>query len=579
MRLTLSEAITVGPPAHPFQVVAFADGVQLVALKQGSVKVNGVALDSHQLRDGDRIDCGNSAYLLRRTKGEWHLVDLDRDLPSQTDEGIEDALMALVDALDSLVGKRDYAGTLPLILETAARVLDADHGLLEIPGESAHRHYYPDESIAISTTAVERSLQRNEAILWNQDHPGSTLDLTKSIVANQLTSILVAPFPGEGQGVKRATGFLYLQRQARQKPFTARDCELFGRFTNLCARLAAEVVAAGELRHENEVLREVKDRNGLVYACESMEQVVALALRVSAVPVPVVIHGETGTGKEVLARFIHSNGPRAGKPFIAINCGAIPPTLVESILFGHVKGAFTGAAETRKGVFEEADAGTLFLDEIGELPIEMQVKLLRVLQEKKVTRVGDAKEFSVDVRVLSASHRNLDSLVGEGKFREDLFFRLSVMQLKLPPLRDRGQDILVLARRFLERFSAEFGMGLASFGKAAEKALLRHDWPGNVRELENRVQKGLVHSGGGAVAPADLGLDGETAGGRGLRTLHSAREAAERECVDRALRDARGNLTLAGQILGIDRKVLRELLERLGVEKEAYKRGATDSDA
>jgi len=342
----------------------------------------------------------------------------------------------------------------------------------------------------------------------------------------------------------------------------------------LCARIAQDVQDAGELRAENTALREVRDRNGLVYASVAMEKVMSIASKVSATPVSVVIHGETGTGKEVLARFIHAQSPRAAKPFVAINCGAIPANLIESILFGHVKGAFSGASDARSGLFEDAEGGTLFLDEIADLPMDMQVKLLRVLQEKRVRRVGDHQEIPLDVRVLSASHRDLEQRVREGLFREDLFFRLNVMQLSLPPLRARGSDVLILARRFLDRFAAEFGLGSINFSKAAEKAMLRHDWPGNVRELENRVQKALVQCELGVVEPADMGLDGSSAGARGLRTLVLAREAAERECIEHALQDSNGNLTLAGQILGIDRKVLRDHMERLGLDKGKYRVGA-----
>jgi len=576
MLLPLNQTITV----RALRLVATSEGVQLVALEAGCAKVNGKIEDAHLLRDGDRIDIGSQGYLVRKQDADWVLLDLDKDLLSQqlvrsnNPMSSHDAVMAMLDALTELTNIRDVSRLLPLVLKACAQVLDADEALLDPTGDVSERIYYPQNTLAISATAVQRALERNEAVLWNQSE-GDSLDLSKSIVSNQLTSILVAPFSLSTH--TKTKGFLYLQRKARSQPFGSRDCEVFSRFVSLCAMLVSEAKSLGEMRSEIAALRKVQDRGGLIYACEAMEKLVALASRVAAAPVPVVIHGETGTGKEVLAKFIHQNGPRAEKPFVAVNCGAIPANLIESILFGHVKGSFTGAIDSRKGLFEDADGGTLFLDEIGDLPLDMQVKLLRVLQEKKVTRVGDSKEISIDVRILSASHRDLQTLVHEGLFREDLFFRLSVMQLVLPPLRDRGQDVIVLARRFLERYTAEFGMPEVSFGKAAEKVLLGHDWPGNVRELENRVQKSLVQCDGDTIKPQDLGLDSEASGERGLRSLQAARESAERICVDRALKDARGNLTLAGQILGIDRKVLRDVMERLGIEKSHYK-GGSDED-
>jgi DNA-binding NtrC family response regulator len=534
----------------------------MVSNSSTAVQINGKTEVSKLLRDGDRLDCGGKSFLLRRPAGQWELQDLDTTVRSVYEA--PDSSMALLDTLVALTGQHDLDHLLPLILKASVEVLDADQGVLEIPEVTKPRLEHPAQATPISASAVARAREKRQAVIWNQSDASTELDLSRSMVQNQLSSILVAPF-------SHNKGFLYLQRRARATAFSARDCDVFGRFVQVCEHLLVNMRTTIELRAENTVLRKIQERNGIVFSCEAMEKVMTLATKVAATPVPVVIEGDTGTGKEGIARFIHQNSPRAAKPFVAINCGAIPASLIESILFGYIKGAFTGANETRKGVFEEADGGTLFLDEIAELPLELQVKLLRVLQEKRLTRVGDSKEINIDVRILSASHKKLEDLVREQKMREDLFFRLSVMLIQLPPLRDRGQDVLLLARRFLERFMAEFGMESATFSKAAEKALVRHDWPGNVRELENRVQKALVQCEAGAIEPADLGLEGEMAGSRGLRTLIAAKEAAERECADRALRDAKGNLTLAGQILGIDRKVLRDLMERLGIQKETYR--------
>jgi DNA-binding NtrC family response regulator len=245
---------------------------------------------------------------------------------------------------------------------------------------------------------------------------------------------------------------------------------------------------------------------------------------------------------------------------------------MESLMFGHAKGSFTGAIENKKGFFEEADGGTIFLDEIGELPLNMQVKLLRVLQEKHITRVGDNREIPVNVRVISATHVDLEAAVREKRFREDLYFRIQVLPLELPPLRNRGQDVVLLAENFIQRFGAEYGRGKFHLSRNAEKALLGYHWPGNVRELENRIQKGLVQAVHGVIQPKDLGLDDMQVQAKASpRTLKEAREAVEREVISQALKDSRANLTLAATILGIDRKVLREIMERLNLKKEDFK--------
>ena len=205
-----------------------------------------------------------------------------------------------------------------------------------------------------------------------------------------------------------------------------------------------------------------------------------------------LITGETGTGKELIARAIHNRSPRAGKPFVAINCGAIPENLLESELFGHVKGAFTGAVANKQGQFEAADGGTLFLDEIGEMPLALQVKLLRVLQERVVFRVGDTRAETVDIRIIAATNRDLEKEIAGGRFREDLYYRLNVVNVELPPLRERGDDMLVIARYLLSRYAREYDAKVKGLSPNAAVAIRKHNWPGNIRELENRIKKAIV---------------------------------------------------------------------------------------
>ena len=472
----------------------------------------------------------------------------------------------MLDVVKTLLDEVQPESLFVKILEVAKDVLHADAAVLDIAGETP-LHLSNPEQVAISISAVKQAKSEKRAVVWNQLDDDSA-DLSKSIVQNQLTSIMVSPF----RTPDSEAGFLYLQRAAREEPFTEDDSNLFDAFVSVCEKFAFAAYDRLRDKESLDVLKNVVRKDGIVYSSEKMVELIAIADKLAHLPLPVIIRGETGTGKEVIAKYIHRHSPRADKPFIAVNCGAIPEQLMESLLFGHAKGSFTGAIDNRKGFFEEADGGTIFLDEIGELPLNMQVKLLRVLQEKHITRVGDNREIPVNVRVISATHVDLEEAVKENRFREDLYFRIQVMPIMLPPLRERGQDVVLLANDFLTRYGAEYGRGKFHLSRNAEKALLSYYWPGNVRELENRIQKALIQAVHGVVQPKDLGLDDTQAMVKeSPRTLKEAREAVEREVISRALKDSGANLTLAATILGIDRKVLREIMERIGLKKEDFK--------
>jgi two-component system NtrC family response regulator len=306
---------------------------------------------------------------------------------------------------------------------------------------------------------------------------------------------------------------------------------------------------------------------GMIGSSSRMLAVFNTIRRVAATNAPVLILGESGTGKEVAAQAIHRQSGRKTGPFVPINCGAIPEMLLESELFGHEKGSFTGAHVQRKGRIESADGGTLFLDEIGELPLTLQVKMLRFLQEQTIERVGGRASIAVDTRVIAATNVDLKKAMTEGAFREDLYYRLAVVSLELPPLRDRQEDVAVLARAFLRRFGAENNRTALSFSPSALKALETHGWPGNVRELENRIKRGVIMAEGRQVNPADLELDAAT--GSAARTLKDAREAAEREIVLAALKKNKWKIAPAATQLDISRPTLYELMEKLGIQKPA----------
>ncbi|MDT4791180.1 sigma-54 dependent transcriptional regulator [Pseudomonas jinjuensis] len=279
---------------------------------------------------------------------------------------------------------------------------------------------------------------------------------------------------------------------------------------------------------------------------------------------PVLIRGESGTGKDLVARTLHRQSRRAGKPFVAINCGAIPEHLIQSELFGHEKGAFTGAHQRKIGRFEQANEGTLFLDEIGDLPLELQANLLRFLQEKQIERVGGNQPIPVDVRVLAATHVDLEAAIEAGHFREDLYYRLNVLQVSTSPLRDRIGDIAVLANHFAHLYSVETGRRPRRFSEGALVAMAAHNWPGNVRELANRVRRGLVLAEGRQIEAADLGLEEQKqkAEQRSLISLEDYKLNAERRAMCDALALYGDNLSVAARMLGISRPTFYRLLHK-----------------
>ena len=322
--------------------------------------------------------------------------------------------------------------------------------------------------------------------------------------------------------------------------------------------------------------------DNLVAHSPAMASVLALVRRAAVSEATVLITGESGTGKEVVARAIHTTGDRRAARFIAVNCGAIPETLIESELFGHVKGSFTGASSDHRGLFEEAAGGTIFLDEIADLPLSMQVKLNRVLQERKVRRVGASEEAPIDVRVLAATNVDLRARVTAGQFREDLFYRLNVLHIELPPLRERREDIPAIAAFLLERHGARLDGAPEGFTEEALSALVHYGWPGNVRELENAIERALAVTDGPRIElealPSEVGAVLRPRATHGTEThltyrevVDLARDRASREYLITLMRELAGNVTEAARRAGMERESLHRLLKRYGVRSEDFK--------
>ncbi len=303
----------------------------------------------------------------------------------------------------------------------------------------------------------------------------------------------------------------------------------------------------------------------LTGASEAIVRLRKQIARVAQVSAPVLIWGESGSGKELAAQAIHAQSARAQAPFVPINCGAIPPALIQSELFGHVRGAFTGAGQDKAGLIESAAGGTMFLDEIADLPKDLQSNLLRFLQEKTIYRVGSTRSLAVDVRIIAASHVKLQQAVAEGAFREDLYYRLNVLPLDVPPLRERTGDLELLAQQFFHLYAADKAPRLKGFSSAALRAIRAHPWPGNVRELINRIRRAMVLAEGRLIAAHDLGLVDSASARPGRAALGDSRNGAERAAILASLQRAGGNVTHAARELAVSRMTLYRQMAKHGI--------------
>lgn len=561
----LARAISIGSTAKDDIRVAGADEAAAVVVpdrdgghgvRAGSIKVllNGARVKSHALADGDRL-----------TVGDDELVYLERSPDAAgpvAAPALERAARALNDIASAAREGVPEQRLLERLARAAAELCGADASLVVLADPREMRAVAFGQGLAeasmeprtlLSDTLVRQAIEKRQSRVIDdvRAHPEATR--ATSLAAMTARSVLLAPFRvgDEVDGVLLAA---------------ARGAGRFGSEHLALAELVAGHVAlllrpgraAASALRELTALREKAADSPLLGASRAIVDIAAHIERVAKSDLSVLVVGETGTGKEVVARALHQQSGRSAGPFVAVNCGAVPRDLIESELFGHVKGAFTGAHGDRPGLFELASPGTLFLDEIGQMPSEQQVRLLRVLEERVVTRVGDSSPRPVDVRVVAATQNAADPEHG-GTLRRDLLFRLDEVRIELPPLRDRGDDVLLLAERFLAHSGAK-----ARLSSAARAALARHDWPGNVRELKGRVRRATVLCEGGLIDPADLGLPGpKAAGPASVTPFKEASRAFSRRHVEAAIAACGGDRRAAAAALGIGlRSLYRHLEER-----------------
>lgn len=516
--------------------------------------------------------------------GKLELRFLEKEPESRSEPTVVEQapLPTLLGAVAEILRETDPSRVLVDMVQASARLLSCDGvRVLHRPiGEGLWRTLAScpagAPSSRFSSSALARAESAGQAVLLGENDL-ARLGAGESVQLNGIRSILCAPLSlPDGE-----EGFLYADRLAAHPPFEESDRGLFEALRRLFSEIAAIAVRQERQRKTIRTLQDDAGRKAgatsILHESAAMSAVIKETARVSVSDVPVHIHGETGTGKELLARFVHDSSRRADKPFIAINCGAIPENLMESELFGHEKGAFTGAGARKEGWIEKAHGGSLFLDELGELPLSLQVKLLRVLQQGELVRVGGSEPVKVDFRLVTATNRNLKEEVSAGRFRPDLYYRVAVVPLTLPPLRDRSRDAVLLAGHFCRRFCLQYGLDDKSLSRAAEKAILAYPWPGNVRELENAIQKAVILGESDRIQPSDLGLARDDDPGEEMpesmaaTSLYAIRDRAESEAIRQSLEKAKGNVSMVSRMLDVDRKVLIRTMERLGIAPEAFK--------
>ena len=540
------------------------------------LEVNGKKKRRGRLVDGDRLSLGDTATVA------FSMFSLPQRvaprLDSETNVAVtqfgDTKLQKLFEFSQRLMGTDSLEALLQALLEGAMEVTGASRGavLLRDLGESVeesnfevrvaknlNRSAIAKDGEEVSDSIVRHVLDTGRPLIVSDAVSDTVFGSSESVIALQLSSVMCTPIIQEGVVV----GALYVGNDQVKSLFTKLQLETLVVFASQASLLIRNSVLLSALREDNKKLEaelQGKKLGDIIGSCASMLEVFRKVQKVAPTDISVLVTGETGTGKELIAREIHRRSDRESGPFVTINCGAIPENLIESELFGHVKGAFTGGVASRPGKFQVANGGTLFLDEVGELPLNLQVKLLRALQERMVTRVGDSKPEKCDIRVVSATNRNLLKMSEEGSFREDLFYRLNVINIELPPLRERADDILIIAKALLSKYASEMNSSVRGFAPNALIAIRKFAWPGNVRQLENRIKKALVLCDGNLIGAADLDL--EEAEQDLLIPLEQAKEEFQRGYILKALERNNGNRTQAARELGVDPRTIFRYLER-----------------
>ncbi len=560
--------------------------------------INDVPVKRRRLEHGDRLRIGDSQFLFLMHDGavdskssEVRFDDAQIVSGSTLQVRFNDALYLMARDLSALMkvsttinairGVEELQQTL---LELLFEVVPAERGaiLLTDPGPQGDalefasvfgldRRRGQDESIKVSRSVTKWVLQHGESLLINNQTESRDFESADSLIADRPGSILCVPLIM----LERTLGVIYLDTKEPEAVFDKDHLQLVSAISAITA------VAIENARHiewlvsENQrLIADFNIEHNMVGESRPMRNVLQFVSKVAPTDSTVLLSGESGTGKELVARAIHQNSKRADRPFMAVNCAALAESLLESELFGHEKGSFTGALAMKKGRLEIADGGTVFLDEIGELSLALQVKLLRVLQERDFERVGGTRTIKVDIRLITATNKNLEDAVAAGTFRQDLYYRLNVVGLEMPPLRERQEDIPLLANYFAAKYAEKCNRRITGIAAEAQARLLGYDWPGNVRELENAIERAVVLGSTDRILLEDLPesiLESEPAATTPGTKYHEAVAQTKKQIILNAMQQAKGSYTDAAKLLGVHPNYLHRLIRNLNLKDQLKK--------
>ena len=572
------------------------DGDRFIIADLGSRNgtfVNDVPVRRRELQHGDRVRIGDSQFFfLYEDSAEPARTSEIRFDESEITSGatvrrtyaeafglMARDLAALLRVGTSINSILDLEELQERLLELIFEVVPAKHGAILLLGDDSDianqftsvfgldRVYGPKQKLTVSSTIVRRVLKDNAALLITDAENSEALQ-TESLISAHSRSLLCVPLVAHGKSL----GVIYLDTDVPDVRFDEDHLQLITAVSAIAAVAVQNARHIGNLESDNQrLIADANIQHNMIGESESMQQVYHLISKVAATDSTVLISGESGTGKELAARAIHKNSHRSAKPFVAVNCAALVESLLESELFGHEKGAFTGALNQRKGRLEFADGGTVFLDEIGELSPALQTKLLRVLQEREFERVGGNKPIKVDIRVIAATNQDLDAAIAGGTFRQDLFFRLNVVELKMPALRDRLEDIPMLANYFAARYAEKCNRRVVGISPAAQKLLQTYDWPGNARELQNAIERAVVMGSTEHILSEDLPEALlEVSGPHPAPSssgYHDQVTSTKKQIILDALKKSDGSYTEAAKLLGLHPNYLHRLVKNLNLKQ------------
>jgi len=542
--------------------------------RNGDLAVNGKRRKKHRLVHEDVMKVGSTELIFSLyDEAQAHSSPIDVEKTQRT-EAVS-SYRKLYEFSERLLANYELGPLLESLMDAVVEITSADKGFLILlegnelrvkVARNVKRENLADALEQLSDSIVDKVVKTRRPVIVSDALSDQEFKNAMSVMNLKLSSVMCVPLLERGN----LLGCLYVGNSQVVRLFDDQHLEALTIFAAQASLLLRNALLVNELKLDNKLLSEKLEQlrfGDIIGSCPAMQEVFRKVQKIATTDISVLITGETGTGKELIAREIHRRSGRAKGPFITINCGAIPENLLESELFGHVRGAFTGAVSNKEGKFHAASGGTLFLDEIGEMPLNLQVKILRALQEKVIVRVGENRIEQVDIRVLAATNRNLENEIKQNRFREDLYYRLNVVNLHLPPLRERGDDVMVIAKYLLQRYAGEYGGTVKGFSPNAVIAVRKFGWPGNIRQLENHIKKACVLADKALLGAEDLGLSADVL--PAILPLADAKDKFQREYINQILELNNGNRTKTARDLGVDpRTIFRHLEKEDGEETD-----------